>query len=231
MREIECYIERSADLKDPLRDPAKMSLLSETRREKIKKYKTAEDRKRGFCAGLMIAEHLSAHGRSQEEIRYEEHGRPTLLGLDFNISHSGEYVIMALSDSSVGCDIERIRPGRDSIADRFFSHAESAWIQAAEDPVRAFYRIWTARESYGKYTGEGILLDFRRYEVCDMTSPGTSPPVKGDLSEVPCLGAAKILRDGVTQACAVHQWLYAGEYVISLCADFGENSRCEKQNR
>lgn len=223
---IECYIERSADLTDPLEDPEKMSLLTETRRAKIQKYRAAEDRKRGFCAGLMITEHLRAHGRSPEEIRYTEHSRPYLLGLDFNISHSGEYVIMALSDAPVGCDIERIRPGKDSIAERFFSAAEVAWIRAAEDPVRSFTRIWTARESYVKYKGEGISLDFRQYEVQNAAVKGEPPQVKGDLSEVPYLGAAEIIREGIHQDCEVHQWLYAGEYVISLCADFSGEVDC-----
>lgn len=217
MRGIECYIRKSADLMDPLEDPEILSVLPEERREKIRKYRAAEDRKRGYCAGLMIEEHLRAHGKSAGEIRYSENGRPCIDGLDFNVSHSGEYVIMALSDSPVGCDIERIRQGRDSVAKRFFSPSELEWMQASEDPVLLFFRIWTARESYAKFTGEGICLDFRQYEVQSMKTPAAVPPVTGDLSIVPYLGAAKICRNGELSDCVIHQWQYAQDYVISLC--------------
>ncbi len=224
MRRMECYIKRCADLTDPLEDPEGMSLLPEIRREKIKKYKTPADRKRGFCAGLMIAEHLKAHGKSADEIRYNEHGRPYLNGLDFNISHTGDYVVMALSDFPVGCDIEQIRRGKDSIIKRFFSTSEKEWMEDAKNRQAAFCQIWTARESYVKYTGEGISLDFQRYEVKIASSEGEAPPIQGDLADVPYLGTAKITRDEKLQDCEIHQWLYEQDCVISLCGDFSTAS-------
>ena len=220
MNGVECYIRKCRDLMDPLEDPETFSSLSEARLEKIKKYKSPEDRKRGACAGLMIEEHLKAHGHSPDEVMIDSHGRPRIDGLDFNISHAGDYVIMALSDYPVGCDIERLRDRKSNIAKRFFSASEKEWMEGEKDRQVAFYRVWTARESYVKYTGEGISLDFQRYEVQFSKESPQTLLVEGDLRDVPYLGTAKITRDGKLQDCRIHQWRFDRDYVISVCGSF-----------
>ncbi len=222
MNRVECYIKGCLDLSDPLDHPEELSALDAARRERIRKYRTPADRKRGFCAGLMIAEHFSARGKRAEEITTGPHGRPQIEGLDFNISHAGDYVMMVLSDHSVGCDIERIRDKKTGIAKRFFSEAEAAWIDASEDPFAAFYRVWTARESYVKYTGEGISLDFQKYEIRFDDASREAPLTEGDLREAQYLGSAAVMRDGVRQDCMVFQWRYDENYVLSLCCDIAK---------
>ncbi len=217
MNGVECYIRECRDLVDPLEDSETFSSLSEARQEKIRKYKAVEDRKRGACAGLLIAERLKAHGHSPDEIVLDAHGRPRIDGLDFNISHAGDYVIMAVSDSSVGCDIERLRDRKSAIAKRFYSESEKEWMEGEKDRLVAFYRIWTARESYVKYTGEGISLDFQRYDVQFSKESSETLSLKGDLKDVFYLGSAKVMRDGALQDCRIHQWRYDHEYVISVC--------------
>ena len=73
------------------------------------------------------------------------------------------------------------------------------------------------RESYVKYTGEGISLDFRQYEVRLSDKEYPAPEIKGDLEGAEFLGTAEVLRDQQPQGCRILQWRYKECYVISVC--------------
>ncbi|MBQ3392116.1 MAG: 4'-phosphopantetheinyl transferase superfamily protein [Lachnospiraceae bacterium] len=101
------------------------------------------------------------------------HGKPAAAGLPgfhFNISHSGGIGVCALSDRPVGADLQRIPkdPGRClRIARHFYSETEVRALEAlsgrSEDLCALFCRLWTARESFVKCTGEGLSRDFRSF--------------------------------------------------------------------
>ena len=246
---IKLFIQSCSDLPDPLTDPDIMVGLGVERREKILRLKHASDRKRSLMAGLMIRDNLKAYGINPDEIRTSDNGRPFICdndgitevpGIDFNISHSGDYVVMGIYDmrgsngsvARIGCDIEQIRDRNTKIAKRYFDEAELEWIEQEEDKIRAFYQIWTARESYIKMTGEGILLDFKSYRV-----KTTTPKVVGDniqrqddvqrqdgiqlvsdtASTTP-LGVSTIYRDGKKEDYIINQWLLDDNYIISICS-------------
>ena len=83
-----------------------------------------------------------------------------------SISHSDGMCLAAVSDREIGADIERIRP-RDTdrkkrLASRFFAPDEAAAVHA--DPAE-FYRIWTAKESFIKYTGEGFSRPLPSFSI------------------------------------------------------------------
>lgn len=203
---------------DPLTCLHVMDGLSEVRRDKILRLKNEADRKRSLMAGIMIRDNLLKCGFSQDDILISDNGRPYIDGIDFNVSHSGDYVVMVISDeASVGCDIELMRDRSVSPAQKYFSDAEKAWIDSEADKIPAFYRIWTARESYIKLTGEGILLDFSRYEVNVLDVPGSMDAIGGDITNATPMGVAEVVRDGERSACVIYQWIYDKEYVISVC--------------
>lgn len=211
---IECIIENSINLDDPFYVPEIMTPLSDRRKEKILRYKQPEDRKRSLRAGIMIHENLLRHGKNPEDITISKNGRPSIEGLDFNISHSGKYVIMAISDTEVGCDIEHIRDRNVTPAKKCFSENELSWMNESDEPTLSFYRIWTARESYIKLTGEGILLEFDRYEISFDDEKCRDIPIN---LTAKFLGSAHIIRDKKTQEYIIYQWLYDEEYVVSVC--------------
>lgn len=100
------------------------------------------------------------------EMTYGKKGKPYLRDYPFfyNISHSGEYVLCAVSDSEVGADIQRdVWDGSartEKIADRFFSSEERKALSALrgqEAERDLFFRLWSRKEAYGKLLGEGIL--------------------------------------------------------------------------
>ena len=90
--------------------------------------------------------------------------------LRFNLSHSGDYVLVALADgAAVGVDVERMRPLPDllAVAARFFSPAERTVLQSipAERQEDAFYAVWTRKEAFIKAVGMGLSLSLDAFDV------------------------------------------------------------------
>lgn len=84
--------------------------------------------------------------------------------LDFNISHSGDWVAVILhisppgEKSAVGIDIESPSKERPYLAllEHFASSEEIDWFQQQTESQSAFYRIWCLREAVLKSQGVGI---------------------------------------------------------------------------
>lgn len=106
------------------------------------------------------------------QIKKAEHGKPYIIGAPFpvfhNLSHSGDYLVCALSDREVGIDIQRITTYKPGIALRFFHPYEIAVLEACHDEmsrVELFFRYWSAKESFLKYTGTGLSASLSGFEV------------------------------------------------------------------
>ncbi len=63
----------------------------------------------------------------------------------FNLSHSGGVMMLGISHSEIGVDIEKIRE---------IDYKKFDFIDAKD--VEEFFEKWTERESYLKFTGEGL---------------------------------------------------------------------------
>lgn len=100
------------------------------------------------------------------------HGKPfapDLVGLDFNLSHAGSHVIVAIArGQAIGIDIESRarRVSVEGVAARFFSAAEAAWLAnlAPERQHDAFLRLWTHKEAVLKALGDGLSFGLDRLE-------------------------------------------------------------------
>lgn len=104
-------------------------------------------------------------------------GKPYIAGdtgVGVSVSHSGEWFVCALTKGQVGVDIEHHRHIRKKntseneerfkqIAKRFFHPDEAAFVE--QDPLNRFYKVWTAKESYVKYTGTGMDETFGDHSV------------------------------------------------------------------
>ena len=84
-------------------------------------------------------------------------------GLHCSVTHSGGIWLCAISALPVGVDLQRHQKcDRKRIANRFFHPDEASWLETRED---AFFDVWCAKESYVKYTGEGMLPGLDRFSV------------------------------------------------------------------
>lgn len=102
-----------------------------------------------------------------------EHGKPYLkvqnISAHFNISHSGDYIICAISDQNVGIDIELCGKPRLNVARHFFHPQEIALLNKTTDEKlqqKLFFNLWSVKESYLKYTGSGLSTPLSSFEVC-----------------------------------------------------------------
>lgn len=90
---------------------------------------------------------------SEETLSKSSNGKPFFEnGSYFNISHSGHYVVMAVSTSEVGIDIEENKNRDMSSLTRIFNEAEAKVIKEHQD----FYYLWCAKESLIKCMGSTI---------------------------------------------------------------------------
>lgn len=93
-------------------------------------------------------------------------GKPTLsrpndIGLQFNTTHSGNLVIMAVTTNrEVGVDVEKVRPVSRAlqVSKRCFSEDEHRTLAALpeEELDRAFLSVWVRREGTAKARGDGV---------------------------------------------------------------------------
>jgi len=112
---------------------------------------------------------------SPEDIQFEtgEHGKPIIsseTGLDFNLSHSGDFALVAVANSrKVGVDVEKHRQDMvyEKIAQRYFSEREKLELQKLPNDHKmiGFFNCWTRKEAYIKAQGLGLLLPLDGFDV------------------------------------------------------------------
>lgn len=175
-----------------LADEALIGAMAGERAAKVRGCRVPADRKRSIAAGLLLEAALGREGAAR--VRASAAGKPYIdapgsrdCGFPFiSVSHSGVWAVLAVSEAEVGVDIEQMREGRDfrGIARKAFAleardcgHADSC---AAD--CRAFYRMWTIKESYVKLLGASLaMLPTFRVRI---DGGGTIAHVDGDRATV-----------------------------------------------
>jgi 4'-phosphopantetheinyl transferase len=140
-------------------------ILPDAERAAVERYRFEDDRRRTAGGRILCRRLLSEHlGVAPESLcfRTGEYGKPALTegSLEFNVTHSGAWIGLAIGDSAVGIDIEQIKPDRDveGLGRRYFLPHERVWIAAQADQTLAFFRIWSMKESALKADGRGLAL-------------------------------------------------------------------------
>ena len=82
----------------------------------------------------------------------------------FNISHSGNYLVIIISDKEVGIDIQRKIEIDLRISNRFFHHKEVEYINQYNS-INRFFTVWTIKESYIKFLGMGLHKKLNQFIV------------------------------------------------------------------
>ena len=81
---------------------------------------------------------------------------PALPHIQFSISHNKSIILCAVSAKPVGVDIEDIRPRRESLPQYALTEGEFSRYQSLGGDWPAFYTLWTRKEAWCKYTGQGL---------------------------------------------------------------------------
>lgn len=124
--------------------------LSEEELNKAKSYIHKEDQLRSIGGTLLINAFTSPG-----QILHTKEGKPCKQsGLKFNISHSGDYVIISLAKQEVGVDIQKIINANEKIINHCLTNSEKERLNKNED----FTRFWVLKESFVKCLGTGFSI-------------------------------------------------------------------------
>lgn len=138
-------------------------LLTAERRCRTERYLRKADKARCLAAGLLLRYAFGEESASL--IKADSMGKPYLPeGPFFNLSHSGDKVVLLVSDRPSGIDIEQIAPWSEAVAKRVFTPREQEWLKS-QSGTDAFYRLWTAKESIMKALGLGFRLPPESFEI------------------------------------------------------------------
>jgi 4'-phosphopantetheinyl transferase len=87
--------------------------------------------------------------------------------IHFNISHSGEWVLIGISRKELGIDIEKMDPvfQYGDLLEEHFSEVEKSFISGAANSLAAFYYLWTRKEALTKAWGTGLQENLKKVSV------------------------------------------------------------------
>jgi len=119
-------------------------LLPNETQQKILRYRRWQDRHAALFRRLLLKMALLEAGYPSsclELLQFDNYNRPSIdSNIDFNISHSGNYVLCAISRTGrIGIDIEFIKDIDINYYRNFMSNNEA--------PIRRFHDYWTIKES------------------------------------------------------------------------------------
>jgi 4'-phosphopantetheinyl transferase len=147
------------------------SFVSTQEISKALAYRRWQDKQAYLLSKWLVAAGLRKYGHSRELLKnlgYTEFQRPYIPGVDFdfNISHSGEFVVCAFSAGHrVGIDIEQIQPVNLKDFETILNNADKEIINKSDDPYATFFRIWSAKEAILKADGCGLINDVYMLKV------------------------------------------------------------------
>ena len=179
-------------------------VVTDEQRTRIKQFRFLADAKRTLYGEILIR-YLACkklHIQNRDiEIERNAYGKPSLRNyhnFHYNISHSGSWVISAISDQTIGVDIEQVKPIDLGIAKRYFSKSEyeSIMSESKDNRQNLFYQFWTAKESYVKYICKGLSITLNSFSVFGWKS--------------------RYCTIDIDTNCLI-QTLKLGDYVISIC--------------
>jgi 4'-phosphopantetheinyl transferase len=151
--------------------------LSADERDRMERFRFEKDRLRCLIGRGLLRSLLGAYlGMAPQDLHFETSaaGKPHLQSgqrqLEFNLAHSGDYVVIAIADGrTVGIDIEKIRDDFDlgQVAAHFFSPSEQRDLDALTGrfKIEGFFECWTRKEAYVKARGDGLSLPLDQFDV------------------------------------------------------------------
>lgn len=128
---------------------------------KIKnKYQQFDDILNSLIGYTLLAKYLKQDfSYTNNNLLYNEFGKPYLDNIYFNISHSCNFIVVIISNDICGIDIEYIDKDRnyDLLSTKILSNNEYDIYIKSERKEEYFITCWTKKEAYFKGIGTGLI--------------------------------------------------------------------------
>lgn len=179
-------------------------------RERVRKYRRAEDRKRALVSRLMVrAVCKRAYPEVVPKIKRTKGGKPFLANrpakegdeeddenFNFNVAHDGDWVVLC-ADGTRLCGIDvcgKQGPKETTLAsvekwfelfETHFSRSEWAWIRRSNTPegrLSTFRLLWSCKEAFTKARGDGLGCELSRctFEQTKTEHDDDDDPIESD---------------------------------------------------
>lgn len=211
---LRVFCTRIPDLTDKSILNRMLPVMTEGRKKKVINFMRMEDKLRCATAEMLLRYVYTVvkenPGAQLPEIAVSEFGKPYFMVTgepEFNLSHSGNYVVCAVSDCSVGIDAEVYSENVDlSIAKNYFSYGEYQFIiKDKRISDRSFIQIWTLKESYIKNSGMGLVIPMDSFSVEQRN------------------GKYGVFENGIQQKKYMRLWDSYEDLAISVCTGDNED--------
>ncbi len=133
---------------------------------RLQRFRRLDDQHRfGTTRSLLrlLLSHYTGQAPTQLVFSQGTNNKPELQGhpgWQFNVSHGGQWVLIAIGRVSVGVDVEPINPDFpiQEIVASAFGPAEQRVLHSQADAHALFYEYWTRKEALLKATGQGMAV-------------------------------------------------------------------------
>jgi len=154
-------------------------ILSKDELARAAKFKFDIDRDKYICGIGLLRLLINMYTNILPKLisfEYNKFGKPEVskeqnnTNLRFNMSHSQDMLCIGfIKDEPIGVDIEVIKPIKDfqDVANNFFSDSEIQQLKTftEEKSLEGFYTCWTGKESFIKFSGEGLSYPLKDFDV------------------------------------------------------------------
>lgn len=144
-------------------------MLPTQKYEQIVSYNDYKDTYRSILGIALVKLYLvNFEHKAGRKLKYTN-GKPEICGsrVEFNISHSGDWVVCAFGKDNIGVDIER-KNYNERILERCFNGEEKKYINESsnrEEMINNYTKSWTIKESYIKYLGIGLRYGMKNFSI------------------------------------------------------------------
>ncbi|TPG22285.1 4'-phosphopantetheinyl transferase superfamily protein [Sphingomonas koreensis] len=184
------------------------ALLDDAERDRAARFRFDRDRRRFVVRRARLRlwlGDLMAQAPGRVQFTTNAYGKPQVIdGPRFSLSHSRELMLLATSDTEIGCDVEAIDDALDwrPLADSLFAPAERAALAAlpAPDARRGFFDCWARKEAFVKAIGQGLSYPLTDFTVSVGAEAALAAPEPGwsiaAVEVAPGYAAAVVARGG-----------------------------------
>ncbi len=166
-------------------------------KERVLRFRRWQDAHATLYGRLLLQMAATHYKLTLNDLKYTEYDKPYFEGgFDFNIAHSGDYVICVFARTArVGADIEKLKEVDLVHFESILHPNELAAIGQSLVPANSFFNTWTRKEAIIKADGCGL-----NYELSLIDTSTDLVTLKG-------------------VDWHLHTINWDGEHTISICAD------------